>query len=117
MKELTLKNKTGDFLLYTSPQGDIKVEVFFQDENIWLTQKKMAELFDVEINTINYHLKEIFKSRELDEAPTIRRFRIVQKEAEEKAFREYEIFNKNQPINSDFDKMTRRLLCQGKNKK
>ena len=50
----------SEFLLYTSSEGDVKIEVFFQDETAWLTQKKMAELFGVEINTINYHLKEIF---------------------------------------------------------
>ena len=58
-KELTTKEESAEFLLYTSPNGEIKVDVFFHNENIWLTQKKMAELFDVEVNTINYHLKEI----------------------------------------------------------
>ena len=79
-KELTIKDETTEFLLYTSPNGEIKVDVFFHKENIWLTQKRMAELFDVEVNTINYHLKEIFKSGELEEFPTTRKFRIVQKE-------------------------------------
>lgn len=53
------------------------IEVFFENETFWLSQKKMAELFDVEVNTINYHLKEIFKSGELDEKSVIRNFRIT----------------------------------------
>ncbi len=77
MKELATTDKTGDFLLYTSPQGEIKVEVFFQNENIWLTQKMMAELFDASIPTINEHLKNIFSSEELSENSVIRNFLIT----------------------------------------
>ncbi|MBU0460355.1 MAG: virulence RhuM family protein [Nanoarchaeota archaeon] len=85
--------KPIEFLIYTSPQGDIKVEVFVHNENIWLTQKKMSELFDVEINTINYHLKEIFKSGELPESSTIRKIRIVQKEGKRDIEREQLFYN------------------------
>ncbi len=76
-KELTPKEETTEFLLYTSPQGGIKVEVFLQEENIWLTQKRMAELFGVQIPTINEHLKNIFQSGELDETSVIRKFLIT----------------------------------------
>ncbi len=55
-----------EFLLYTTPSGDVKVEIFFYDENIWLTQKRMAELFGCSIDNISLHLKNIFKSGELD---------------------------------------------------
>lgn len=72
--------KESEIILYSTPQSNIKVEIFFEDETFWLSQKKMVELFDVEVNTINYHLKEIFKSGELDESSTIRNFRIVQTE-------------------------------------
>ncbi|MBS3118194.1 virulence RhuM family protein [Candidatus Woesearchaeota archaeon] len=92
-KELTTKEESAEFLLYTSPNGEIKVDVFFHNENIWLTQKKMAELFDVEVNTINYHLKEIFKSSELAESSTIRKFRIVQKEGARDIERETDFYN------------------------
>ena len=54
----------------------MRVEVFFRDETLWLTQKRMAELFGVEVHTVNYHLKEIFKSGELAEESVIRRIRI-----------------------------------------
>lgn len=93
VKELTIKDETTGFLLYTSPNGEIKVDVFYHKENIWLTQKRMAELFNVEVNTINYHLKEIFKSGELDESLTIRKFRIVQKEGARDIERETDFYN------------------------
>ncbi len=88
-----LITKEAEFLLYSSPNGEIKVEVFFHNENIWLTQRKIAELFDVEVNTINYHLKEIFKSKELDESSTLRKFRIVQKEGTRDIERETDFYN------------------------
>jgi len=92
-KELTPKEETTEFLLYTSPQGRIKVDVFLHEENIWLTQKRMAELFGVEVNTVNYHLKEIFKTKELDETATIRKIRIVQKEGNRDIEREQIFYN------------------------
>ncbi|MFI5252981.1 MAG: hypothetical protein ACHQQQ_11190 [Bacteroidota bacterium] len=72
----------SDFLLYTTPEGDIRVDVLFAGETVWLTQKRMADLFGVEVNTINYHLKEVFKSGELNDESTIRKFRIVQTEGQ-----------------------------------
>lgn len=79
-KELAIRNSTVEFLVFTAQAGEESIEVKYADGTIWLTQKKMAELFDVEVNTINYHLKEIFKTNELDETSTIRKIRIVQKE-------------------------------------
>src|SRR6056297_3286449 len=67
----------SEIILYTTPKGDIKIEVFLQDETVWLTQRAMGELFWVETNTINYHLKEIFKSKELEEQSVIRKIRIT----------------------------------------
>lgn len=55
----------NDILLYTTSEGKVKIEVLFESETFWLSQKRIAELFAVEIPTINYHLKEIFKSNEL----------------------------------------------------
>jgi hypothetical protein len=79
--------------MYTSPKGAVKIEVVFQDENIWLSQKKMGELFNVESHTITYHLKEIFKSQELDENSTARKIRVVQKEGERAVTREIDFYN------------------------
>ncbi|MEA3493559.1 MAG: virulence RhuM family protein [Candidatus Margulisiibacteriota bacterium] len=72
-----LAPRESDFLLYTAPDGDVRVDVFFHGETVWLTQKRMAELFGVEVNTVNYHLKEVFKSAELSEISVIRKFRIT----------------------------------------
>ncbi len=63
---LTLRDQTTEFLLYTAPNGAIKVEVLLADETLWLTQKRMAELFGVGVPAISKHLKNIFESNELD---------------------------------------------------
>ena len=52
-------DNTSSFILYTSNSGDIKVNVFLENETIWLTQKSIGELFGVESHTITYHLKEV----------------------------------------------------------
>jgi len=92
-KQLQPAGDNIDFVLYTTPNGEVKLEVFLKDETLWLTQKKMAELFDVEVNTINYHLKEIFKSAELEEKATIRKIRIVQDEGGREVSREVDFYN------------------------
>lgn len=65
----------NEILLYTTPDGDVRIDVLYRDENIWLTQKRMAELFDVNIRTISEHLQNIFTSQELDKDSVIRIFR------------------------------------------
>jgi hypothetical protein len=70
-------NKELQFLIYNTPQENIKIDVAVKDETIWLTQKAMSALFDVEIPTINYHLKEVFNSGELEEHSVIRNFLIT----------------------------------------
>src|ERR1035437_4656907 len=57
----------GDFILYTAPDGAVKVDVFFKNETVWLTQKALAELFGVKVPAINKHLKNIFATGELVE--------------------------------------------------
>ena len=76
MKEKSNMN-SSEVILYTTPKGAIKIEILFENETFWLTQKKLAELFSVEVNTINYHLKEIFKTKELEENSVIRKIRIT----------------------------------------
>jgi len=61
----------GKFLLYTANDGAVKVEVFFKEENVWLTQKALADLFGVQVPAINKHLKNIFESGELSEDSVI----------------------------------------------
>lgn len=72
--------QSNDIIFYSSPSGDVRVEVFFQEETFWLNQKKMAELFGVDVRTVNEHLQNIYKTNELDKNSTIRNIRIVQKE-------------------------------------
>jgi len=70
-----------DLIIYQSQNNEnISVEVLYNEEDFWLTQKSMGKLFGVEVNTINYHLKEIFETNELKENRTIRKIRTVQKE-------------------------------------
>jgi len=67
--------KMGEILFYSGPDGTTRLEVLFEDESFWLTQKRMAELFDVDVRTISEHLKTIFSTGELDEESVIRKFR------------------------------------------
>ena len=71
------KPQFNDILLYSSSNGTVKVEVLYEDETFWLSQKRMAELFGVESHTITYHLKEIFKSGELEEDSVTRKIRVT----------------------------------------
>lgn len=80
-------------LLYQTSATNINVEVTFLDENFWLSQKAMAQLFGIEISTTNYHLKEIYNSNELDENSTIRKIRIVQTEGKREVSREIDFYN------------------------
>jgi len=70
-KQIAKQNSFTEFLLYTTPNGKVKVEIFLRDENVWLTQKRMANLFGVGIPAINKHLKNIFESSELQEDSVI----------------------------------------------
>jgi len=80
VNNLTIKDELTEFLLYTTNESDVKVEIFMHNETVWLPQKRMAELFGVDVTTINEHLKNIYKSHELEEEATIGKFPIVQTE-------------------------------------
>lgn len=82
-----------EFLMYKSAQEEISVNALIKDETIWLTQKAMGELFGVESHTINYHLKEIYKTGELQEEATTRKIRAVQQEGNRKVERELQFYN------------------------
>lgn len=81
-KEITIRSSAAEYLTFIAATGDDKnsVEVRYEDENIWITQKMLAVLYEVETNTINYHIKKIFEDLELTEDSTIRNFRIVETE-------------------------------------
>jgi len=76
-KNLTIRNSTAEFLIFTTANGQDTIEVKVEDETVWLTQKLIAKLFDVHVATINEHLKNIFKTHELEENSVIRKFLIT----------------------------------------
>ena len=86
-------NKELQFLIYNTPQEDIKVDVVVRDETIWLTQKAMATLFDVQVPAITKHLKNIFEEGELHEEATISKMEIVQNEGGRDVKRNIDFYN------------------------
>jgi len=85
--------KNSQLIFYTTPQGNVKVEIVFDDETFWLSQKRIAQLFNVDVRTVNEHLKNIFGSGELAEDSTIRNFRIVQKEGDREVTRAVDFYS------------------------
>jgi hypothetical protein len=83
----------SEIILYTTPQGDVKLEVIVQDETVWLTQKAMGELFGVVKSTISEHLSNIYQRGELEKDATVRKIRTVQSEAGREVSRNLEFYN------------------------
>ncbi|WP_198305518.1 RhuM family protein [Arcobacter vandammei] len=83
----------NQIVIYEDINGKMELKVSVENETLWLSQKQLSELFGVEINTINYHIKNIIKQKELDKNPTIRKIRIVQKEGNREVEREVEHYN------------------------
>lgn len=92
-KKLTIRSSAAEFLIFEKQAHADSIEVRYEDETLWLTQKTMAQLFDVESNTITYHLKEIFDSRELEQEATTRKFRVVQTEGTRQVERSIDHYN------------------------
>ena len=92
-KDLFIRSSTAEFLTSELQAKQDSIEVRYEDETIWLTQKMMATLFDVESNTITYHLQEIYKSGELERESTTRKFRVVQTEGARQVNREVDHYN------------------------
>ncbi len=88
--EITIRSSAAQYLTFVASTGDQEesVEMRYEDENIWLTQKMMATLYDVDVRTINEHVKKIYSDSELNEGATIRNFRIVQTEGNRQVSRE-----------------------------
>ena len=93
MNKLTTRDQTTEFLLYTAPNGAIKVEVLLNNETIWLTQKRMAELFGVGVAAISKHLDNIYASGELQREATLSILETVQQEGARQVARKLEYFN------------------------
>ena len=92
-KDLIARNSTAEFLIFENEAKEDSIEVRYEDDTLWLTQKMMATLFDVESNTITYHLQEIYKCGELEKDSTTRKFRVVQKEGSRMVNRDIEHYN------------------------
>ncbi len=91
--ELKNNDKLTEFLLYKSPNGEIKIDVLLQNETIWLPQKKIAQLFDVKVPAISKHLNNIFESGELSKEATVSILETVQNESGRNVKRKVEFFN------------------------
>ena len=93
--EITIRSSAAEYLTYVASVGDQQdsVEMRYEDENIWLTQKMMATLYDVGLPTINEHIKKIYADSELEETATIRNFRIVQTEGSRQVTRDTKHYN------------------------
>ena len=83
----------SNIIFYTTPNGQISVQVQYEDGSFWLTQKRMAELFGVDVRTINEHLQTVYHSEELQRGATIRKIRIVQQEGKRDVSRELDFYN------------------------
>lgn len=93
--EITIRSSVAEYLTYVASAGDQQdsIEMRYEDENIWLTQKMMATLYDVDVRTINEHIKKIYSDSELEEDSTIRNFRIVQTEGSRQVTRDTKHYN------------------------
>ena len=93
--EITIRSSAAEYLTYAASVGDQQdsIEMRYEDENIWLTQKMMATLYDVDVRTINEHIKKIYSDSELEEDATIRNFRIVQTEGSRQVTRDTKHYN------------------------
>lgn len=93
--EITIHSSTAEYLTFVASTGNSEdsFEVRYEEENIWLTQKMMAELYGVDVRTVSEHIKKIYQDFELDENSTIRNFRIVQKEGNRSVNRELKHYN------------------------
>lgn len=83
----------SEFLLYNTPQGDVRLKVLVLDETVWLTQEGMQELFGKAKSTISEHISNVFKERELEREATVRKFRTVQTEGSRNVERNIDFFN------------------------
>ena len=83
--EVTIRSSAAEYLTYVAATGDTveSIEIRYEDENIWLTQKMLSILYDVDVRTINYHIKKIFEDSELSEKAVIRKFRITASDGKE----------------------------------
>ena len=93
MSDVAKQPEEGEFIFYQTAEGAVRVEVLYELETLWLNQRRIAELFGVELSTVSYHLKEIYSSGELLQEATLRKIRRVQTEGNREVTREIEFYN------------------------
>ena len=111
-KELAIRSSAAEYLTFVASTGesDASFEMRYEDENIWLTQKMMASLYDVGLPTINEHIKKIYADGELTEEATIRKFRIVQTERTRQVSRSQNHYNLQMIIAVGFKVNSQRVV-------
>ncbi len=87
------KEQNNKIILYNTEDGETRIEVAVENDTVWLSQKQMAELFDKDVKTVNEHIQNVYSEVELQRDPTIRNFRIVQKEGNRAVSRDIEHYN------------------------
>ena len=92
-KKKFIRNSTAEFLTFSQQSGEEHIEARYEDETIWLSQKLMSQLFEVDVRTVNEHLKNIYLQEELSSESTIRKFRIAQLEGTREVSRNIEFYN------------------------
>lgn len=100
-KKKQIRNSTAKFLIFSAQTGGDDLEVRYEDETIWLTQKLMAHLFGVDVRTVSEHLANIYDQTELQREATIRNFRIVQTEGTREVARQVDHYNLDAIISVD----------------
>ena len=93
--DISIRSSAAEYLTFIAATGDSQesIEMRYENENIWLTQKMMAQLYDVDVRTINFHIQKVYEDGELEEGATIRNFRIVQTEGSRQVSREVKHYN------------------------
>ena len=99
-----VRSSATEYLTFVASTGEDEksIEMRYEDENIWLTQKMMASLYDVDVRTINDHIKKIYSDSELEQSATIRKYRIVQTEGSRQVAREVNHYNLQMIISVGF---------------
>mgnify|MGYP003739482061 FL=1 len=94
-EEKSIRSSAAEYLTYIATTGNNpqSIEMRYEDENIWLTQKMLAALYDVDVRTVNEHIQKIYTDHELEPEATIRNFRIVQTEGSRQVTREVKHYN------------------------
>ncbi|WP_339624650.1 virulence RhuM family protein [uncultured Winogradskyella sp.] len=92
-KNIKASDELSDFILYTAPSGEVRIEIYVQNETVWLTQQKIADLFGVDRTVVTKHLKNIYTEGELEKTATSAKYAQVQKEGEREVKRNIEFYN------------------------